>query len=170
MAYTVNKLAKLSGVSIRTLHYYDESGLLKPAYYGDNGYRYYEEEQLLMLQQILFFRQLGFQLNEIQRVLSSDDFDKIKALSSHKQILEQNLDRTHKLIKTIDKTILHLKGKAKMKDTEYFDGFDAKKQEEYEQFLIKNGKVTQDEINKSRERVKDWKKPDWEKLNKISMN
>jgi DNA-binding transcriptional MerR regulator len=68
MAYTVNKLAKLSGVSVRTLHFYDEIGLLEPAYYGDNNYRYYEEEQLLMLQQILFFRELGFPLIDIQRI------------------------------------------------------------------------------------------------------
>src|SRR3990167_10737481 len=102
MAYTVNKLAKLSGVSVRTLHFYDEIGLLKPAYYGDNNYRYYEEEQLLMLQQILFFREIGFSLNDIQRILSSNDFDKIEALKSHKNILEKNLDRAQTLIKTID--------------------------------------------------------------------
>lgn len=65
MPYTVNKLAKLSGVSVRTLHFYDEVGLLKPAYYVENNYRYYEEEQLLLLQQILFYRELGFQLNDI---------------------------------------------------------------------------------------------------------
>jgi DNA-binding transcriptional MerR regulator len=59
MQYTVNKLAKLSGVSPRTLRFYDEIDLLKPSFYGDNQYRYYEEEQLLMLQQILFFRELG---------------------------------------------------------------------------------------------------------------
>jgi DNA-binding transcriptional MerR regulator len=59
MAYTVKKLAAISGVSVRTLHFYDEAGLLKPAYYGANGYRFYEEPQLLMLQQIRFFRELG---------------------------------------------------------------------------------------------------------------
>ena len=85
MAYTVKNLAQLSGVSIRTLHFYDEIGLLKPAYCGDNNYRYYEEEQLLMLQQILFYRELGLQLNDIQRVLSSDSFDKIEALHYEKQ-------------------------------------------------------------------------------------
>src|ERR1700758_607616 len=99
MAYTVNKLAKISGISIRTLRFYDEIGLLKPAYYGDNSYRYYEEEQLLMLQQILFYRELSFPLNDIQRIVSSDDFNKIDALNSHKQVLVQNLDRTKKLIK-----------------------------------------------------------------------
>lgn len=66
MAYTVKELAQISGVSVRTLHWYDEVGLLKPAYHGSNGYRYYEEEQLLILQQILFFRGLGFELKQIE--------------------------------------------------------------------------------------------------------
>ena len=69
MAYTVKKLAAMSGVSVRTLHWYDEVGLLKPAYHGANGYRYYEETQLLTLQQILFYRELGFELKQIKRVL-----------------------------------------------------------------------------------------------------
>ncbi len=123
MSYTVKKLAKLSGVSIRTLRFYDTIGLLKPAYYGDNHYRYYEEEQILMLQQILFYRELGFPLNDIQRIISSDDFNKIDALISHKQVLERSLDRTKKLIKTIDQTILHLRGKITMRDEELFVGF-----------------------------------------------
>src|ERR1700730_4682473 len=104
MAYTVTKLAKISGVSVRTLHWYDEVGLLKPAYYGSNGYRYYEEEQLLILQQILFFRELGFELKQIRRVLGRSDFDKMVALSSHRQVLQTNIEKTRKLIKTIDKT------------------------------------------------------------------
>ena len=62
MAYTVKQVAAMSGVSVRTLHFYDETGLLKPAYHGANGYRFYEEPQLLMLQQILFYRELGFEL------------------------------------------------------------------------------------------------------------
>src|SRR6185503_19359632 len=69
MACTVKKLAAMSGVSVRTLHIYDEVGLLKPAYHGANGYRYYEEAQLLMLQQILFYRELGFELKQIKRIL-----------------------------------------------------------------------------------------------------
>jgi DNA-binding transcriptional MerR regulator len=123
MSYTVKKLAKLSGVSIRTLRFYDSIGLLKPAYYGDNNYRYYEEEQILMLQQILFYRELGFPLNDIQRIISSDDFNKIDALISHKQILAQSLERTKKLLKTIDQTIAHLRGKITMRDEELFVGF-----------------------------------------------
>ncbi len=164
MTYTVNKLAKLSGVSVRTLHFYDEIGLLKPAYYGDNNYRYYEEDQLLILQQILFFREIGLPLNEIQRILSSNDFDKIEALISHKHTLEQNLDRTQTLIKTIDKTISHLRGTTTMRDIEMYDGFDPKKQQEYEKYLIDRGTLTQHEIDASWENAKDWKKENWEKF------
>lgn len=123
MSYTVKKLAKLSGISIRTLRFYDTIGLLKPAYYGDNNYRYYEEEQILMLQQILFYRELNFSLNDIQRIISSNDFNKVDALISHKQILSQSLDRTRKLIKTIDQTIAHLRGKITMHNEELFSGF-----------------------------------------------
>ncbi len=123
MTYTVKTLAKLSGISIRTLRYYDTIGLLKPAYYGDNNYRYYEEEQILMLQQILFYRELSFSLNDIKRIISCDDFNKIDALISHRQVLSQNLDRTKKLIKTIDQTIAHLKGEIIMRAEEIFVGF-----------------------------------------------
>lgn len=128
MSYTVNKLSKLSGISVRTLHYYDEIGLLKPAYCGENNYRYYEEEQLLLLQQILFYRELGFQLNDINRIIHSDQFDKINALESHKKILNKDLNRTKNLIKTIDKTLFYLRGEATMNKEELYYGFDSEKQ------------------------------------------
>src|ERR1700688_2910628 len=89
MAYTVKKLSELSGVTVRTLHFYEEIGLLKPAYHGSNGYRYYEEKELLMLQQILFFKELGFTLKKIQKVLGRSDFDKLAALHSHRKALSQ---------------------------------------------------------------------------------
>ena len=76
MANTVNQVARMSGVSVRTLHVYDEVGLLKPAYVGANGYRFYEEPQLLTLQQILFYRELGFELKQIKRILGRADFEK----------------------------------------------------------------------------------------------
>lgn len=156
MAYTVNKLAKLSGVSARTLRFYDEISLLKPAYIGDNDYRYYEEEQLLMLQQILFYRELNFPLNEIKRIISSDNFDKIEALQSHKCILEQGLDRTKQMIKTIDRTISHLRGKEKMKDKELYYGFDSEKQKEHEKHLVEKGIVTQKFMDECNIKIKDW--------------
>src|SRR6188474_426306 len=91
MAYTVKQVAAMSGVSVRTLHFYDEVGLLKPAYLGANGYRFYEEAQLLMLQQILFYRELGFELKRIKQIISRPDFDKIAALQTHRKVLRKNL-------------------------------------------------------------------------------
>ena len=164
MPYTIKKLATLSGVSPRTLRFYDEIGLLKPAYYGDNQYRYYEEEQLLMLQQILFFRDLGFPLTEIQQIISSHDFDKIEALNTHKSILQSSLERTATLIKTIDKTISHLRGKIIMRDAEMYDGFDPIKQHEHERYMLDTGVISQKQIDDSWQRVSHWKKPNWEQF------
>ena len=123
MAYTVKQVAAMSGVSVRTLHFYDEMALLKPAYTKANGYRIYEERQLLMLQQILFYRELGFELKRIKEILSQRKFEKVAALKSHRQVLEKNVTRTRTLIETIDKTISHLKGTKKMKSEELFMGF-----------------------------------------------
>jgi DNA-binding transcriptional MerR regulator len=99
MAYTVKQVAAMSGVSVRTLHFYDETGLLKPAYQGANGYLFYEEPQLLMLQRILFYRELGFELKKIKEILGRADFEKLAALRSHRQVLEGNLARTRTLIR-----------------------------------------------------------------------
>src|SRR5438270_5066799 len=123
MAYTVKQVARVSGVSVRTLHFYDETGLLKPAYQKANGYRFYEEPQLLTLQQILFYRELGCELKQIQRILGRGDFEKVAALRSHRKVLQKNLARSRSLIETIDKTIQHLKGTKKMKSKEMFVGF-----------------------------------------------
>jgi DNA-binding transcriptional MerR regulator/quercetin dioxygenase-like cupin family protein len=123
MAYTVKQVAAMSRVSVRTLHFYDETGLLKPAYVGANGYRFYEEPQLLRLQQILFYRELGFELKQIKRILGRRNFEIAAALRSHRKALECNLARTQLLIETIDKTIKHLKGTKKMKGQEMFIGF-----------------------------------------------
>jgi DNA-binding transcriptional MerR regulator len=123
MAYTVKKVAAMSGVSVRTLHFYDETGLLKPAYCRANGYRFYEEPQLLTLQQILFYRELGFELKQIERILGQADFEKVAALQSHRKVLQKDVAQTRTLIETIDKTIKHLKGTKKMKSEEMFLGF-----------------------------------------------
>ena len=122
MAYTVSQVAGLSGVSVRTLHFYDELGLLKPACVGASGYRYYEEPQLLTLQQILFYRELGLPLKEIKCILARADFEKAAALESHRAVLQQNLARTQTLLATIDKTIEHVRGTKKMSSEEMFAG------------------------------------------------
>lgn len=123
MAYTVKQVAAISGVSVRTLHFYDETGLLKPASYGTNGYRLYEEPQLLTLQQILFFRELGFELKRIKEVLGRPEFETVAALESHRAVLHENLARAHKLIETVNNTIEHLKGTRSMKTEDMFEGF-----------------------------------------------
>jgi len=154
----------MSGVSVRTLHFYDEVGLLEPAYYGANGYRFYEEPQLLTLQQILFYRELGFELRQIQRILGRADFEKIAALKSHRKVLQKDLARTRQLIATIDKTIEHLKGKTKMKDEEMFVGFSPEEQARHERYLISRfGEPMKKQIARSKEKVKNWKRADWEK-------
>ncbi len=156
MAYAVKELAKLSGISVRTLHWYDEIGLLKPAYHAANGYRYYEEEQLLLLQQILFFKELGFSLDDIQKLLSQNDFDNLKALYAHRQTLEEDINRKHSLIATIDKTIQYLKGKDTMTAKEFYYGFDSQKQNEHEKYLVDNNILSQDFLDECNAKVKDW--------------
>ena len=108
MSYTINKLAKLAGVSVRTLHYYDEVGLLKPSAIQKNGYRIYEEREFLLLQQILFFREFDFSLEEIKRITSSPTFDIRRALLDHRVMIELKKKRLSGLIKTIDTTIKKL--------------------------------------------------------------
>jgi DNA-binding transcriptional MerR regulator len=165
MAYTVKKLAKISGVSVRTLHWYDEKGLLKPAYIKANGYRYYEEEQLLILQQILFFRELGFKLVNIKEILSSSNFDKIKTLYTHKTILEDSINQKKKLIDTIDKTILRLRGEETMSDKELFYGFDSKRQQEYEQYLVEyKGLEAENLLIESKKRTAKWDDIVWDEV------
>ncbi|HEX8450490.1 MAG TPA: MerR family transcriptional regulator [Longimicrobium sp.] len=123
MAYTVKQVARLSGVSVRTLHFYDEEGLLKPAYTGANGYRFYEEPQLLTLQQILFYRELGFELRQIRELLGRADFQRVDALRAHRVALEERLARSRRLLETIDHTIDHLEGRKPMNDEQIFAGF-----------------------------------------------
>ena len=164
MDYTVNKLATLSGVSIRTLRFYDEIGLLKPAYVAENGYRYYQEPQLLMLQQILFFRELGFELKQIQAIVMQSDFDRVQALHEHKKVLKKNIKRMQLLMKTIDKTINHLERKQAMSEQEMYLGFSKEKQAEYEKYLVeKGGEHTKKHIAESKQTVEGWTSEDWAK-------
>ncbi len=107
----INEVAKLSGVTVRTLHYYDEINLLKPSKTANSGYRIYDEKDLEKLQQILFFRELEFSLTEIKQIMSVENYDKTKALKNHKKLLKQKRDRLNKLIDLCEHT---LKGKNDM--------------------------------------------------------
>lgn len=120
--YTVKKLAKAAGVSVRTLHHYDRIGLLKPSIRTTAGYRLYGENELLRLQQILFYKELDFELKEIAALINRPDFDRIRALTDQKQLLKERKKRIDRLMSTLDKTILHLKGKIKMNYEELYEG------------------------------------------------
>src|SRR5512145_2057948 len=129
--FTVKQLSKLAGVTPRTLHHYDAIGLLKPSRVGDNGYRYYGEESVLRLQQILFYRELGIPLEDIKKIMERRDFDVMGALRSHKEALQKQVARLNRLIHTVDNTINHLKGNTIMSEKSLFEGFSEEEQEKY---------------------------------------
>jgi len=131
MSYTVKQLSTLAGVSIRTLHYYDQIGLLKPESVGANGYRYYGEDALLLLQQILFYRELDLPLEEIRKITGRKDFDALVALEKHRQALGKRVERLDRLIRTVDDTIQHLKGQKTMSKRQLFEAFSEEEQEKY---------------------------------------
>lgn len=131
--YTVKQLSGLAGVSVRTLHYYDEIGLLKPSTVGQNGYRYYTDEALFRLQQILFFREMDVGLEQIKVILDAPDFDSVTALQTHRQTLQAKVERLQTLIHTVDTTILHLVGEVNMSQKKIFEGFSEAKQKQYEE-------------------------------------
>ena len=130
--FTVKQLSKMAGITPRTLHYYDEIGLLKPSQVGANGYRYYGEECLLRLQQILLYRELDIPLEDIKEIMGRRDFDVLGALEHHKQELGKRIMRLERLIATVDRTIDHLKGKKAMSDKQLFEVFSEEQQAEYE--------------------------------------
>ena len=130
--YTVKQLSDLAGVSVRTLHYYDEIDLLRPTQVGANGYRYYDDAALLRLQQILFYREIGLELMQIKDVLDSPDFDLLTALRSHRGALEEKINRLESLIDTVNMTIMHLSGEVDMSRKQLFEGFSEEKQKHYE--------------------------------------
>lgn len=166
MAYTVKDLAKVSGVSVRTLHFYDEIGLLKPAYHGTNGTRLYEEKELLKLQQILFFRELKFELKQIQKILGASNFNQLAALTSHKLILEKDMHRTKGLIETIDKTIERLQGRRSMKDEELYEGFSKETQEEYLQYWKNKIGENHPHFVECKANTKNWSKKEFDQAGK----
>ena len=161
--YTVKQVAKMSGVSVRTLHHYDQIGLLKPASVGENGYRYYGREELLRLQQILFHRELEFPLEAIRAVLAAPDFDRKEALRRHRTRLDAEARRYRRLLRTLDDTLAALEGETEMDDKTLYQGFAPEKQAEHEAWLIeRHGKGAEAEIAHSKAVMKDWKAGDFQ--------
>lgn len=133
MEYTINKLARMAGVSVRTLRFYDQTGLLPPARVGDNGYRYYGQEELVRLQQILFFRELKFPLGQIKEIMGSPSFDRREALEQQANLLRLEKRRLDRILKTIEKTITTMKGATTMDDAEFYNGLSREEVEAYAQ-------------------------------------
>ncbi len=131
--YSVKQLSSLAGVTTRTLHYYDEIGLLKPSSYEENGYRRYGEQAVYQLQQILFFKELGFSLEKIKEIVDRPDFDLLRALEQHKKALRARQERLENLVQTVDRTISQLKGHTIMNEKKMFEPFSEEQQKEYEQ-------------------------------------
>lgn len=127
MKLHIREFAKLTGVSVRTLHYYDEIGLLKPSFVDEqNGYRYYDENTLCRMQEILFYRELQFSLKEIRMILSSPDYDKKNALAEQKHLLTLKKERLERLISALDGA---MKGEKISMDIFDNSEFEAKREE-----------------------------------------
>ncbi|MBZ5200708.1 MerR family transcriptional regulator [Planomicrobium chinense] len=133
MEYTVQKLGNLAGVSTRTLRYYDEIGILKPARKNSAGYRIYSRREVDKLQQILFYRELGLDLDSIKRLVNDPAFDGAAALKNHRLQLLEKRRQLDLLITNVEKTISAAEGEIQMADKEKFEGFKKKLVDDNEQ-------------------------------------
>lgn len=157
---TVKQVSDLTGISVRSLHHYDKIGLFKPSEYSDSGYRLYSDEDLKILQQILFFKELDFPLGEIEAIMNNPNFDREKALLSHKKLLTLKRNRLNKLIKLVGKT---LKGD----DTMSFSEFDILEIEKLQKQYADEAKEmygNTDEYKTFQEKTKNYSKNDWANL------
>lgn len=164
--YTVKQLAKLAGVSVRTLHHYDQIGLLKPSSRSAAQYRYYTERELLRLQQILFFKELDVPLEEIRKILDDPGFDPVKALVNHRRLIEHKIGRLSELLTTIDMTLKRMKGeKAMKKDEELYKGFSPEEQTQLKEYAEearwKYDPTLVEEVNR---KVSKWSKEKWDEV------
>ena len=160
-AYTVQQLARLAGVSVRTLHHYDHIGLLKPSARTASGYRQYGETDLLRLQQILFFKELDFPLADIQAILDDPGFDQVKALRDHRRLLQAKADRLGRLLNTIEKTISKLtEDSMSMTDEELYEGFTPEQIERYTREA--NERYDPKIVAESNRRVRNMSKAQWQ--------
>ena len=160
MKMQIKEFAKLTGVSVRTLHYYDEIGLIKPALVdAQNGYRFYDENSLLRMQEILFYRELDFPLKSILEILSSPDYDKQKALAEQRKLLELKKERLERIIDALDGAT---KGKVTMTAFDNSDYETARKQYEVE---AKQRWGETDAYKEHAEKTADYSKDKWQTVN-----
>ena len=155
MKMLIKEFAEFTGVSVRTLHYYDEIGLLKPAFVDSTtGYRYYNENSLLRMQEILFYRELDFSLKSIGEILSSPNYDKSKALKEQKQLLTLKKERLERLILAID---------GAMKGENIMNAFDNSEFEKYKSEVKEKWGETS-AYTEYTEKTSDYSKEKWNNL------
>lgn len=169
MEYTVKKFSAIAGVSTRTLRYYDEIGILKPARINSSGYRIYGEKEVDRLQQILFYRELGVGLDDIKEIITSPDFDETNALKQHYKELLERKKQLDILIENVEKTIFSKEGRIKMSDKEKFEGFKKKLVEDNEKQFgeeIKE-KYGEELVEKSNEQFKNMTEKQYNELQEL---
>lgn len=171
MEYTVLKLAKLAGVSARTLRYYDEIGILKPARINTSGYRIYGQKELDQLQQILFYRELGVQLEMIKEIITSPYFDGEKALKEHREQLLEKRKQLDLLISNVEKTIASREGRIHMSNKEKFEGFKKQVVNENEKKYGKEirEKYGKDVVEKSNAKLMNMSEADFEAATQLEV-
>lgn len=165
----INELVKLSGVSARTLRYYDEIHLLKPSKIGENGYRYYSQGDIDRLQQILFYRELDFKLEEIKDILENPDFRVRDALQEQHSLLQKKRNYLDGLIQTIEKTIQVMEGEGTMTNEQKFEAFKNKLIEENEQQFGEEirGKYGEEQVLASYGKLKDMTEEQYEAVKQL---
>ena len=163
----VKEVAELVGISVRTLHHYDEIGLLTPDEITESGYRVYSDENLEILQQILFFKELGFSLKEIKEIIYRPSFNRQEALEVHHHLLLEKRKQLDKMIETLEKTIRHSKGEIQMTNKEKFEGFDFSHNPYEQEARERWGDKAVDDAN---QKAKNMTKFDQEKFNEIYRN
>jgi phosphoribosylaminoimidazole-succinocarboxamide synthase len=140
MGYTVKVVAEMAGVSVRTLHHYDRVGLLRPAATSPAGYRLYSDADLERLQQVMFFRELGFSLQDVKAIIDSPTFDRAEALRAHRRLLVEQQGRLGRLVELVDHTIASIEKGEPMSNRERFGAFDDARLNEYRK-EVRRGKV-----------------------------
>ncbi|MGD6828839.1 MerR family transcriptional regulator [Bacillus pumilus] len=143
----VKEVAELFDISIRTLHHYDEIGLLPPKEVSEAGYRFYSEENLETLQQILFFRELGFNLKEIKEIINNPSFDKQEAFILQRKMLMEKRNKLDRMIENIDKTLKHMRGEIHLTNKERFEGMNMTFNEYEEEARCRWGNHSIDNMN-----------------------
>ncbi|MCA1060592.1 MerR family transcriptional regulator [Rossellomorea aquimaris] len=169
MEYTVKKLGEIAGVSTRTLRYYDEIGILKPARTNSSGYRIYGQSEVDRLQQILFYKELGVGLIEIKDILDDPAFDATRALQKHRDTLLERRAQLDQLIANVDKTLRVKEGEITMTDKEKFEGFKEKMVEDNEQKYGKEAreKYSDKKVDESNARVMNMSKEEHERVTEL---